>query len=437
MFPPRTEPRNDPNSAGPVFPGRRAAGLVLALTVLLGTALSAALPASAAGFAVLSYNVKGLPFPLIGDREDQIEDIAERLEDFHSPQGNYAGIPSVVGLQEVFANQYYDILTDPGTVSYGYVTDKDRRGELDTGDGLTVLSDFLLEGHDRTRWDDCSGSLGDDGSDCDTAKGFTFTEVTLEPGVSFDLYTLHADAGQDFDSRKARRANIRQLIEAIQLRSPEGRPLIVLGDTNARYTRLGNDNLQELLAETGVRDVWVELLRGGVVPPAGPDLEEDCYTTPSTAECEEPDKIFYRSGATLMLEPVRYEVLREMFLGTQRPLSDHDPVAAEFDYTVVTTTTISTTTSTTMPAEPACGRPGPEAVVAAGQEPLRTVSAGDALQVLRAGVGVRDCPLCLCDTDGNGTVSAADALAVLRVAVGQDMDLLCPPCQGEEGLTPP
>jgi hypothetical protein len=409
-----SRPRRRPDAA--------IAALVLAASLLPGLARADGT------FAVMSYNVKGLPpIPfVIGDRSEEMREIAEELEDFHTFDGPYVGMDSVVGLQEVFDQTYYNILTDPETVSYQHFTIKDNRGQFDTGDGLTVLSDFDLDNHVRTQWENCNGSFNEDGSDCDTPKGFSFTEVTLEDGAMFHLYTLHADAGQKLQDQEARRANITQLIEAINDRSPEGTPIIVLGDTNSRYTRVGTDNIQDLLTETGVTDVWVELRRDGIVPGAGPSITEDCETTPSTGNCEEVDKIFYRSGDGLVFEPKTYQVLRQMFMGTMTPLSDHDPVTVRFDYAIVTTTTTtSTSTTTTTLGDRPCGDPLGDSGVAAS----------DALFVLRAAVGGTTCPHCICDVNDTATVTATDALVILKVAVGQTATFECPPCDGATSTT--
>jgi hypothetical protein len=48
--------------------------------------------------------------------------------------------------------------------------------------------------------------------------------------------------------------------------------------------------------------------------------------------------------------------------------------------------------------------------------------------VLRAAVGLATCDLCICDSDGGGTVTAADALRLLRSAVGVAIELTCPAC---------
>lgn len=58
-----------------------------------------------------------------------------------------------------------------------------------------------------------------------------------------------------------------------------------------------------------------------------------------------------------------------------------------------------------------------------------SVTATDALAILRAAVGVDLCASCVCNVDGAGAgPSATDALRVLRVAVGQEEELSCIPC---------
>ena len=416
---------------------------------LFSFVLAAVLPSGAAAdgtFAVMSYNVKGLPeIPfVIDDRTDQMHDIAEKIEHFHTPETPYVGIPSLLGLQEVFAHDYYEILSDPDTVSYDYITDKDQGGEFNTGDGLMMLSDFPLDNLMRTQWNNCNGTLTEDGSDCDTPKGYSYIEVTLEPGATFHFYDLHADAGQKLQDQEARRANINQLIAAINEHSPDGTPVIVVGDTNSLYTRYGTDNLQDLLTQTGVTDVWVELRRNGIVPAAGDRINAECETTPSTGNCELVDKIFYRDGTFLDFEPQSYQVLRQFFMGTQKPLSDHDPVAVKFDYAIViptTTTTTSTSTSTststttTTLGDRPCGDPLADTGETRGDFGARAVGASDALFVLRSAVGGVGCPPCICDVNASAGVTATDALLVLKAAVGQGAPFNCPPCDGTTTTT--
>jgi hypothetical protein len=351
-------------------------------------------------FAVMSYNVRGLPPLVIENRSEEIAAIAPLLEDFHTAAAPYLGIDSVVGLQELFFQPYYDVLTDAETVSYPYATDKDTGGPVELGDGLTLLSDFGIDDVVRVQWDLCFGTLGYFGSDCDTSKGFSYSRVLLEQGLPIDVYTLHADAGQDFGSRAARRDNVAQLASYINGHSPAGTAVIVLGDTNSFYTRLGNDNIQSLLADAGLTDVWVELRRDGIVPGNGDRIDDDCETAPGSGDCELFDKILYRSGDLLRFEPTSYEVLNEMFSdeGTG-DLSDHFPVVVVFEYT----------------RTPSCGDANDDG----------KITAADALKVLRVAVGIGICAAGVCDYTGDGEIAASDALAILRVAVGQDLTPLC------------
>jgi hypothetical protein len=55
-----------------------------------------------------------------------------------------------------------------------------------------------------------------------------------------------------------------------------------------------------------------------------------------------------------------------------------------------------------------------------------SVSATDALGVLRAAVGLVACDDEECDIDASGTISATDALSTLKAAVGQDVTMACP-----------
>src|SRR6188474_1670820 len=96
------------------------------ITLLAGVALlSSASTAFAHGsFAIMTYNVRGLPPQVIEDREAQISLIAPLLEDFHTPGGDIDGIDSIVALQEAFYAPYYETLTDDQTVSYPFITPK-------------------------------------------------------------------------------------------------------------------------------------------------------------------------------------------------------------------------------------------------------------------------------------------------------------------------
>ena len=55
-----------------------------------------------------------------------------------------------------------------------------------------------------------------------------------------------------------------------------------------------------------------------------------------------------------------------------------------------------------------------------------SVTASDALAILKAAVGGGACPPASCDVDDSSTVTATDALIVLKFAVGGEVELVCP-----------
>ncbi|MFN2377571.1 MAG: hypothetical protein ABR538_13610 [Candidatus Binatia bacterium] len=60
-----------------------------------------------------------------------------------------------------------------------------------------------------------------------------------------------------------------------------------------------------------------------------------------------------------------------------------------------------------------------------------SITAGDALHVLRVAVGTASCDTCVCDTRVSlaSPISATDALHLLKMAVGLPVELQCPPCE--------
>lgn len=296
------------------------------LGLFLGTALAAgslAGAAAAAPFSVLSYNVAGLPDPL-----------SSSTPSVNTPQiSPLLNAYDLVGVQEDFF--YHERLVASLTLPYRSVKDTSANeyGEqlgFAFGDGLNSFSRTPFEGFTRVTWDECFGVLTN-GSDCLTPKGLSFQRHEVEAGVFLDVYNWHADASSDAEDLAARRSNTRQLAQAILDRSA-GNAVIVLGDTNSRWTRAG-DALPELAA-IGLTDAWIELVRGGDVPAVGPALT-DCSAAVSP-QCERVDKIFYRSSDRLIVEALAYDVPVARFSDAAGvPLSDHDPVLVHFDLRAV------------------------------------------------------------------------------------------------------
>lgn len=182
----------------------------------------------------------------------------------------------------------------------------------------------------RVKWDKCNLNEGD----CLTPKGYTVVTLQLPTGGEVDVFNLHMDAGSDDGDSTVRKSNFNQVAKAIANRSdPSGRAVIVMGDTNSRYTR-PNDNLASFLSQTKLIDTWVELLRSGQAP-ASTDPALLCASpVPTTTNCEVVDKVFYKNGKNVTLRPSNWSYLGTEFTDASgSPLADHTPISVKFTYT--------------------------------------------------------------------------------------------------------
>ncbi|MFE9022798.1 jacalin-like lectin [Streptomyces sp. NPDC007808] len=293
---------------------RRLTGaLTAAVLALTGLTTAGAPPASAAdsgSFDVLTYNIAGLPLGL-GDSDPETNTplIGRRLAPY-----------DIVNVQEDF--NYHASLYANDTHPHRTATS----GGAAFGDGLNTLSDHSFEDFERVKWKNCTGT------NCLTPKGFTLARVRLAEGVFLDLYNVHTNADSDDAALAARRANIEQLSDFIRANS-SGNAVIVMGDTNTRYTRTG-DNIRTLTGENGLRDAWVQLVRGGTPPAAGSDALV-CDATAPTDGCEVVDKVLYRGSDLLSLDATRYRNDWAKFRRDDgKHLSDHFPHAVDFSYTL-------------------------------------------------------------------------------------------------------
>jgi hypothetical protein len=285
--------------------------LTLTATLLLTTAGAPAASQPAAGsLTVLTYNVAGLPEGLSsGHPATNTPLISPRLTGY-----------DVVNVQEDF--NYHAALYAGDNHPHRTPTS----GGAGIGDGLNTLSRHPITELDRVKWTKCNGT------DCLTPKGFTFSRLRLAEGVYADLYNLHPNAGTTDADLAARRANITQLTEHILTRSA-GNAVLVMGDTNTRYTRTG-DNIRELTGQAGLTDPWVQLIRSGQPPtPGTPALV--CDPAAVTNTCEVVDKILYRGNKFITITPRSYNNDNARFLDSNnQPLSDHYPHTVRFDWSL-------------------------------------------------------------------------------------------------------
>lgn len=280
------------------------AGALLAATIACPSAFAAE-----GTFSTLSYNVAGL-LELFSSAESNRQAATEVIS-------CYVNAYDVVNVQEDF--NYHAALYDTcNTHTYRSAT----TGGMGIGSGLNSMSHLPFSSIKRVKWNHCNGV------DCLTPKGFTLIQVRLAEGVYVDIYNLHTQAQVESADLTARRNNILQLMQYINSQSV-GNAVIVMGDTNTRYTRDG-DNIRELL-NAGFKDAWIELYRPGDVPALGaPALV--CEPKISSASCEIVDKVHYRDNGFVNLQALDYQVRQDDVMPNGQKLSDHPPVSALWRY---------------------------------------------------------------------------------------------------------
>ncbi|WP_328477354.1 jacalin-like lectin [Actinoplanes sp. NBC_00393] len=290
----------------------------LATGVLAAALLVAPAPAQAAAsgtFDVLTYNIAGLPDLISSaevDRKTATTAIGQRL-------GPY----EIVHAQEDFNFHAYLYAAD---TTHAYRTP--TSGGAGIGDGLNTLSTHpYTDDFERVDWDSCQFDSGD----CLTPKGFTFARTRLAEGVHVDFYNLHTNAGTSAGDHESRADNLRQLSAFIATHSA-GNAVIVMGDTNTRYTRAA-DTIRDFVAANGLTDAWVQLERGGVAPAAG-SAALVCDAAAITDSCEVVDKVLYRSSRSVTLTATAYHNEHAGFVTSDgRMLSDHFPISTAFSWT--------------------------------------------------------------------------------------------------------
>ncbi|MGR6974141.1 jacalin-like lectin [Streptomyces cynarae] len=287
-----------------------AAAALGGLTVTAPTAAAA----DSGTFRVLGYNVAGLP--------EGISSAPTPRQSSTTTIGSRLGPYDIVQVQEDFNYHAYLYAAD----SHPYRTP--TSGGAGVGSGLNTLSAIPYDSDDfeRVHWNSCQYDSGD----CLTPKGFTFMRERLAEGVYVDFYNLHTNAGTNDGDLASRADNLNQLTDFIKTHSA-GNAVVVMGDTNTRYTRSG-DTIAEFAAANGLTDAWVKLVRGGTPPAKGSDPLL-CDENAVTNSCEVVDKILYRGSKLVSLDATAYNNEHARFLTDDaKMLSDHDPITATFNW---------------------------------------------------------------------------------------------------------
>ncbi|MDO4210044.1 MAG: hypothetical protein Q4E44_10310 [bacterium] len=188
------------------------------------------------------------------------------------------------------------------------------------------------------QWEESLGGLSN-GANENVDKGYRFYTVNLGDNVKIDVYILHMNTAENDNQIAVQDRQLTQLANAI-LANSDGRPKLIIGDTNCRYTRNKvTDNLITPLSGLyTIKDVWVEKFRDGKAPEYTPDVEDDIVVLDKTNSKayetgEIVDKIFYLNPKggnlsftlkDLVFDADNYKKADGSLLG------DHVPVIATF-----------------------------------------------------------------------------------------------------------
>ncbi|PYH43029.1 endonuclease/exonuclease/phosphatase family protein [Aspergillus saccharolyticus JOP 1030-1] len=285
-------------------------------------AASVAATTTSGKFTALSFNVAGLP------------------EILNSNDVNGSKTENAEELGKYFAEYAYDIIQMQEDFNYhAYIYEYDDHpyrtatsGGAAIGSGLNTISNYDWVDFTRVKWNECSDASE---SDCLTPKGFTFMRWNPSEGVYIDFYNLHADAGTEDGDETARNSNLQQVADYIDTWST-GNAVVVMGDTNSRYTRSADTGIRVFKSQSSLTDVWVELEMGGVYPTAGADSLM-CDNPSPVETCETVDKVLYRGSSIITLTADSFLYDGEQFLHTDSEyfgdvLSDHNPVLVNFSW---------------------------------------------------------------------------------------------------------
>lgn len=247
---------------------------ILALScafAMLPTADAHAAESEPGTFTAVSMNVDGLP-NLFGINEDGPAADGTRAISARIAEYDW----DIIGVSEDF--NYNDELMSSLSANYNAGTHRGGVSWLtnDT-DGLNLIwkKSLSVTGEKWTSWNVhySTGIFGTgNGADGMIDKGFRYYEAEVADGVYVDIYILHMDADSDQGDIDARYAQLEQLANAITA-SDNDNPIIVMGDTNCRYTR---EDIREAFINPinedprfEIKDAWIEGAWDGTYPNVG------------------------------------------------------------------------------------------------------------------------------------------------------------------------
>lgn len=267
-------------------------------------------------------------------------DCPHRLSD--SPLHLY---PSQLGFSEDFA--YHSELTSAlGAYTFGKHRGSVSSISSNNTDGLcfaTLNSTCSFGSETIVEYTSDYGGITSGANTC-IKKGFRYYPVTLADGVVIDVYITHMNTYSSSGSGhiNAQHKQLAQLAAYVSEKAmANGRPAIIMGDTNCRYTRHDFQTYfwSKFDSSLTINDPWVDYMWDGVYPtyPSNSLVVEDATGTSSSdiicdsQKGEVVDKVIYINNPASNVQISANGYLRDSaFQG----LADHWPIVVEFTYTV-------------------------------------------------------------------------------------------------------
>ena len=298
-------------------------------------------------FTCATYNVDGLPNKISfvsingdGPGESGTKNISAKIA-----QQNW----DFVGFSEDFA-YHSSLISSLGTYQWGK-----HRGSISSSALYKTIDTDGLEFAARkttcswseeniTAFSSSYGGLTSGANTC-IKKGFRHYPVTVAEGVVVDVIITHMNTYSSSGSGhlNAQHAQLKQIAQYInELVAKNNRPVILMGDTNCRYTRHDFQTYfwSVLNSNLTYADPWVEFQWNGVYPtyPSKSLMVSDATGTNSstdiicanTQQGEVVDKIIYINTPTSDVQIKALNYLRDYdnFNG----LADHMPIVSTFKY---------------------------------------------------------------------------------------------------------
>ena len=212
-------------------------------------------------------------------------------------------------------------------------------------DGLgfaTKNSTCSFSNESITQFTSSSGGITSGANTC-IKKGFRHYEVTVATGVVIDVLITHMNTYSSSGTGhiNAQHAQLKQIAQYVNSIRGNKRPIIIMGDTNCRYTRHDFQTYfwGVLNSDLVVKDPWVEYQWAGVYPeyPSNSLMVSDATGTSSsdiicenTQKGEVVDKIIYINNPDASVQIKANSYLRDY--DGYNGLADHMPIVVEFTY---------------------------------------------------------------------------------------------------------